>query len=906
MFSCVLTPHGVLRELTRHAPDTLAEAMAGRVGHSVLTHLPFRVLRRFLEVAGADPQGGTVSFDYAPHATPSRAYLAQVQLLSSKDLEVHVRHAPPGHRAEKLPTDGRKPQDQGYRALRDLKKLRETKWTTFQEAVGAHLRVVSRHLQMDHALWLVPSSGRWRVAGVSSPAVVLQQLEGQIIADGVADAVAGSGRPRAFVKRAAAPPLFAAYGWSRLWAQPVRGATDLAGVMVWFDDAPEGPSGAPPVADWVAGWTTGVADSLLRHRAEHHPSTPADTNYYALLEAISDGAALHNYGRVLYANAALQRMLAAPGALTHRRVGELVQDASLLAATDGRPTEGETKGITADGRVLDLMVTTTLYPHAGEHVCLTIFRDLSAQKRQEAHREEAQRAAAAMIRTREEFVSMVVHELRTPLNTVVGMTHLLLEEPLTPTQMEYLNAVKYSSDSLLGLINDILDFNKIASGNIWVEAESFALNELVGELHNAMRRRAEEKDLTLQLHYDEAIPPYLLGDSLRLNQVLLNLVNNAVKFTERGGVTLAVEQLHRTDGGVRLRFRVSDTGIGIPAERQAAVFESYQQAGADTSRKYGGTGLGLAICKQLVELQGGHIRLESEPGVGSEFSFDLFFPLGEAPTPVEIKEDAAQQIKSVRLLVVEDNAFNRMVAGRFLEKWGVTADVVEDGYAALGKVEKERYDMVLMDIHLPGIDGWETTRRLRAHPDPQVQNLPVVAMTASFGTPTATWQAKELGIEQFVGKPFVPDELFAVIARYAPMAAEEGAKDPTAQPEASVSTVDLSYLRSLSGNSDEFLQQALEMFLKQMETFDEQLRLAARHHDREKYRFNVHKLKSAFGTLQVEAFKKITADLESTDLEGVPFTVIQDKINRLLALNERTRREVAAHRDALQQEATSF
>ncbi|MDI5921199.1 ATP-binding protein [Halomonas sp. LR5S13] len=386
-------------------------------------------------------------------------------------------------------------------------------------------------------------------------------------------------------------------------------------------------------------------------------------------------------------------------------------------------------------------------------------RDLESLSRE---LEVTARQAESANRAKSEFLATVSHEIRTPLNGVIGMSDLLQGQPLPDRARHFADTIHDSARLLLELINDILDFSKIEAQRLELEARPFALGELVDGAISLFAPRAEARGIHLACELDPGLPPYLLGDAGRLRQVLLNLLSNAIKFTEQGEVRLRV----RDEGDGQVLFEVIDTGGGIAPRRQAQLFEPFQQGDPSTARRFGGTGLGLAICKRLVEAQGGHIGLQSEVGHGSRFWFVL--PLSVADSGEQSEETVAslpeQRVADARLLVVEDNPVNQQVARAMLERLGCRVSVADTADAALLQAGRERFDLIFMDVQLPGMDGLEATRRLRARGG-WAAEVPVVAMTA--GGPGGD-QARCLaaGMNGYLTKPLFQDALMATLQRH--------------------------------------------------------------------------------------------------------------------------------------------
>ena len=377
----------------------------------------------------------------------------------------------------------------------------------------------------------------------------------------------------------------------------------------------------------------------------------------------------------------------------------------------------------------------------------------------EAARNRAEQAS----RAKTEFLAAMSHEIRTPMNGMLGMLRLLADSHLTKQQRDRLKVVRSSGRILMGILNDILDYSKVESGEIQVEHEDFDLKQLIEDITALMQGRARESGIALAVGMSDDLPAVVRGDQRKLSQVLLNLLGNAVKFTDHGSVTLTVA---RAEGDLpRICFEVRDTGPGISEEERAQLFQPFYQAPSSRGRHQGGTGLGLAICRRLVVAMGGEIGVETEAGKGSRFWFTL--PLEEgvmaAPDPDawSLPAAAADQ-KPLAVLAIEDNAVNAMVAEGFLQRMGHGVRLAESAEAGLDLLEAEAFDLVLMDISLPGIDGLEATRRIRAHPDPGLRDLPIIAMSAHvFDSEIA--EHLESGMDAFIGKPLSPERLAKVI-----------------------------------------------------------------------------------------------------------------------------------------------
>ncbi len=373
---------------------------------------------------------------------------------------------------------------------------------------------------------------------------------------------------------------------------------------------------------------------------------------------------------------------------------------------------------------------------------------------------EARDRAELAAHAKSVFLATVGHEVRTPLNGILGMARLLLDTPLDVKQRTFAETVVSSGELLLGLVNDILDFSRLEADGLTLEAVPFDVSDLMDELRLMMAPRAAEKGLILGCRLDPAVPPFVAGDPLRLRQILLNLVGNAIKFTERGSVTMAVEPLDTLpDGRVVLRFTVADTGIGIPEAARAGLFTEFWQADSSITRRFGGTGLGLAICKRLVTLMGGDIGYDSQGGDGSSFWFVIAVPPAAAADSGDA-EVAAPRV-SCHVLLVDDNPVNRQVAGGLLERYGQRVTAVEDGPAAIGAMRRDTFDLVLLDMHMPGLDGLETARRIRALGG-AAATTPLWLLTANPSERDGRlW--RDAGLNGCLAKPFRVEEVLRLL-----------------------------------------------------------------------------------------------------------------------------------------------
>ncbi len=378
--------------------------------------------------------------------------------------------------------------------------------------------------------------------------------------------------------------------------------------------------------------------------------------------------------------------------------------------------------------------------------------------------EKARQIAEEATKAKSQFLSMMSHEIRTPLNAIIGIVNVMADDKEDKNN-ERAVMLKKSSEHLLSLVNDVLDLNKLEAGKVELENISFDLRRIIFDLKEMFERGAQEKSLTLMVDFDSRIPAKLMGDPVRLNQVLTNLVSNAIKFTHHGGIQINCRLQQRTEQKSHILFEVADTGIGIPLHKQEEIFDSFTQADTATTRRYGGSGLGLSISRKILQLLGSDLQLNSKTGSGSVFYFGIEFyesGLNEKKESNNTKP-LMEKLKGVNVLVAEDNPMNVYVMKQFMLKWGVNMETAVNGLEVLQKLNEHSFDLVLMDIHMPLMDGMEATRKIRLQP--KYQSLPIIAITATAEDDVRK-EILQAGMNDYVMKPFKPDELIEKMTNY--------------------------------------------------------------------------------------------------------------------------------------------
>lgn len=508
-------------------------------------------------------------------------------------------------------------------------------------------------------------------------------------------------------------------------------------------------------------------------------------------------------------------------------------------------------------------------------------RDITERKKDAEELLRAQKA-------KEQFLANISHEIRTPINGIAGMAALLSKNPTPQEEITYLNAIKSAADNLKVIINDILDLASIESGKLRFEQIGFSLKEILNSLMDTFSVQAKEKGIDLQLEFSSDIPEVLIGDPVRLNQILINLISNATKFTHQGYILVKCSLAKGGKRKANIQFEVIDTGIGIPEDKLSTIFESFSQADASVTRKYGGTGLGLTIVKQLVELQHGKISVVSKEDEGSAFTVTIPYATGSwddithDPLSARQSETYRSSFQNLNVLLVEDNDINRLYAGSILKGWNCTVEMAENGYVALEKIKNQLFDIILMDVQMPVMDGFEATKAIRQS-DPPKNQVPIIALTAN-ATRTDIERCLTAGMSDCIPKPFTPEDLFRIFIKY------YNPEVPKVEP-ARVESLDLTYLKQVSNNNEDFIREMIVTFLDSMPKSVEEIDSHTTNKDWEALARAVHKIKPSLAMMGLKQTKDLAVDIETIaktkkGTKTIPEKVSQLKLQLNLALEE--------------------
>lgn len=542
---------------------------------------------------------------------------------------------------------------------------------------------------------------------------------------------------------------------------------------------------------------------------------------------------------------------------------------------------------------VNLKVEVEFNPFEGSQIVVGLIQDMTDHEKMKSLIQEKELANRSA-KIRQDFLARTSHEIRTPLNPILVMTKLLRESTLSQQQREYIEAINTAGKTLLAVVNDILDLSKIEAGKIEFSHEPFSLANTLDQIEEMMASTASEKGLSFLMNLDPALSQPVMGDSVRLSQILLNLLSNGIKFTQQGHVGMYVKQVGRKDDRIKVQFTVFDSGIGIPEANINSVFESFQQVNNSESLRQVGTGLGLTIVKNLVQLQGGEIEVESEVNVGSKFTVTLEYDLAFEQESVGGINVERKELVGKRVLMAEDNPLNQLVTKKLLTDWGVELEIANHGKEAIEKLQQNQYDVILMDLQMPVMDGLEATRVIRKHFPDTKSRIPIIALTANAftGVDDECFQA---GMTDYVSKPIEITTLYHKLVRYSgsnsltgdshqptTSAGDEQEVDsaPTFEPMAKITQIDLSYLREVANGDTSIMRMAIEKYLETTPAYLENMQIQLRSLNYDGLRKAAHKLKSSLQFMGLDDLYHLALMVETSckaeqNMEQLPVWVGQ-------------------------------
>ena len=516
----------------------------------------------------------------------------------------------------------------------------------------------------------------------------------------------------------------------------------------------------------------------------------------------------------------------------------------------------------------------------GQICGISVFiRDASQSRANEIELLAEKDAAQADARAKSAFLSSMSHEIRTPMNAILGLTDILLQQEMADPALENLRAIRFSANNLLAIINDILDFSKIEAGKFTFETQPFDLFQVLEEINKGIRVSARSKNLVYEFRISPETPRYLRGDAVRLSQILLNLLGNSLKFTKTGKITLSVSSFSENNASAQLEFRVADTGIGIPKSQLGNIFNSFTQVHRSSRFLSQGTGLGLSITRRLVELQEGDIRVESLVGKGSEFSFRLEYPIAsqkELIPEAEEEEILHNHFENLKVLVVEDNKINQLLARQLLTGWGVQVELANDGFEAIAKLQRRAFDLILLDLQMPEIDGFEVARFVRKTIKAPANQIPIVALTADAFTETRQL-TQAAGMNDFITKPFQQKDLLRVLRRFSPHEQDSHQEEVVQTENSEGQPIDFEFIKEKFGKDPETFRYILSVFIHEIADELSSVKELLIQDDSARSVRQVHKLVSTFSAMGMPETAFTVSLVERLLKNNDDFSVIREK-----------------------------
>lgn len=547
---------------------------------------------------------------------------------------------------------------------------------------------------------------------------------------------------------------------------------------------------------------------------------------------------------------------------------------------------------------------------------LGIATDKTVNVMAEKELKKAKQLAEDSVKVKEQFLANMSHEIRTPMNGIIGLTRILLKTALNPEQLRYLQSINTCSDNLLIIINDLLDVSKIEAGKMTFENIPFSIDELANQTIELFQAKADEKEVQLSLEKDPTIPAYIEGDPTRLSQILNNLVSNAIKFTDKGEVRLRLKMKSIENEKVTIVFEVKDSGIGIAEKSLSSIFESFTQANSDTTRKFGGTGLGLTIVKNLVEMQNGEIEVKSKPGSGTTFIFSLPYLISSKPVEVKENNDSSTlDISKLKILIAEDNKVNQMVIKKTFSDWNTSVDIAENGVKVLEALRENDYDIILMDIQMPEMDGYTAVKNIRSEFDEPKKSIPIMAMTA-HASPIEKQKCLDAGMQDYISKPFDPYTLkkkivalcefgspstneepkFNAIRRIntpsssaskkqQPMQinelGEEIALKNKIEKKVGYSPINLTYLKQISGDNHAFFIEMIETFLNLTPEALDKMNECIQKQNWDELKNIAHRIKPSYAYLGLKDVQSTLTKIENWNNDSDDKNIITELVSDL-------------------------